>query len=248
MPNSMNFHLDWWMTAADKCPVAVAFINEHGNYSWTNLAFSKLLGWSKAEILGKHWTELTPLTEIGEGQESELRGRSGELQEVFETKTLKTKVGTECLVSIYAHRFPPYGEYQGWIMFITDAGATKESVDALRREYVKLKGIVEGIQTTRDQCQVVHAAILQKVIEEQKGTSERLDELLQNLAVKNSNGNGNGNRVNIGGDYSGRDKTNTPTIVLMWVVIAAVCLGVASMGARLMIRLQDNGPNVTVEQ
>ena len=245
MPNSADFHLEWWMTAADKCPVAVAFINEHGNYSWTNLAFSKLLGWSKTEILGKHWTELTPLTEIGEGQESELRGRLGELQEVFETKTLKTKVGTECLVSIYAHRFPSYGEYQGWIMFITDAGATKESVDALRREYVKLKGIVEGIQTTRDQCQVVHAAILREVVEEQKGTSDRLDELLQNLAVKNSNGNGN--RVNIGGDYSGRDKTNTPVVVLLWVVVAVMALGLTAMGAKLMISHENNRPNVTVE-
>lgn len=243
MPETAKFHLDWWLTAADKCPVAVAFINTDGNYAWTNPAFSKLLGWSKTEILGKHWTELTPLTEIGEGQESELRGRLGELQEVFETKTLKTKAGLEHLVSIYAHRFPPYGDYQGWIMFITDAGASKESIDSLRREYIKLKGIVEGIQTARDQCQVVHAASLQKVIEEQKGISDRLDGLLQSLATRN----GNGNRVNIGGDYSGRDKTNTPTVVLMWVVIAAVCLGVASMGSRLLIRMQEHGPDVTVE-
>ena len=68
---------------------------------------------------------------------------------------------------------------------------------------------------------------------------------MQNLAVKNSNGNGN--RVNIGGDYSGRDKTNTPVVVLLWVVVAVMALGLTAMGAKLMISHENNRPNVTVE-
>lgn len=245
MPETAKFHLDWWLTAAEKCPVAVAFINVDGRYAWTNPAFSKLLGWSKAEIVGKHWTDITPLTEIGEGQQTELRGRLGEQLEVFETKHLKTKAGAESLVSIYAHRFPPYGEYQGWIMFITDAGATRESVDQLRQEYVRIKGMVDGISAARDRDQEERRTALREVIEEQRATKERIDELMNSLLTSNGN---NKSSVSIGGDYAGRDKTNTPTTVLIWMIIAVMALGLAAMGAKLIMgHNENNRPQITVE-
>lgn len=243
MSGTANFHLDWWITAADRCPIAVAFIDAKGEYAWTNPAFSKLLGWSRTEILGKHWSEITPLAEIGEGQETERKTRLGEQTEIYETKTLRTKAGLETLVSIYAHRFPPYGDFQGWIMFLTDATATKDSVDKLRDQYNRIKGQIDLMQTTSQNCQ---ASCAEK-IEETRDKQEEMAVELRNLTNHLLNRSGDGNKVSIGGDYSGRDKTNTPTVVLMWVIIAAVCLGVASMGSRLIIRMQEHGPNVTVE-
>lgn len=245
MPSRTSYDIEWWQEAAERCPVGVAFINANGEYGYVNAAFSKLLGWSRMETIGKHWRELTPLEEIGEGQLIELAGKSGELVECFETKHLKTKAGGELLVSVYAHRMPPHGDYRGWVMFVTDATGTREAVDKLRAEYLKLTGRIEGMQTDSIKCQAECLAEIKRAQDAAEKAARRIDEITEALISRPSN-DGN-NRVSIGGDYSGRDKTNTPTMVLIWVVIAAMGLGLAAMGARLAVGVQDGKPQVTVE-
>ena len=245
MPSRTTYDIEWWQEAAERCPVGVAFVNGDGKYGYVNAAFSKLLGWSRMETIGKHWRELTPLEEIGEGQLIELAGKSGELVECFETKHLKTKAGGELLVSVYAHRMPPHGDYRGWVMFVTDATGTREAVEKLRAEYLKLTGRIEGMQDDSIKCQAACLAEIKRAQDAAEATARRLDDITEALIARN--GSGGGSRVSIGGDYSGRDKTNAPTIVLVWVVVAAMALGLAGMGARLVAGMDDGKPQVTVE-
>jgi PAS domain S-box-containing protein len=243
VPHATEYDLEWWQSAAERCPVAVAFVGADGRYGYVNATFSKLLGWSRMEVVGKHWSELTPLTEIGEGQLTEMAGRSGDLVECYETKRLKTKAGGETLVSLYAHRMPAHGAYKGWVMFITDATGTREAVESLKHEYLKLQGRFEHMQDESVKCQAACLAEIKRAQEVAADSKERLDELTNTLLGRN----GNGNRVSIGGDYSGRDKTNVPTMVLIWIVVAVMGLGLAAMGARLVAGMQDGKPSVTVE-
>jgi PAS domain S-box-containing protein len=243
VPSRTSYDIEWWQEAAERCPVAVAFVNGDGRYGYVNAAFSKLLGWSRVEVVGKHWSDLTPLAEIGEGQLTELAGKAGTLVECYETKHLRTKAGGETLVSMYAHRMPAHGDYRGWVMFITDATGTREAVESLKSEYLKLQGRFEHMQDESVKCQAACLAEIKRAQEEARANTDRLNDLTEALIGRN----GGGSRVSIGGDYSGRDKTNAPTIVLVWVVVAAMALGLAAMGARLVAGMDDGKPQVTVE-
>jgi hypothetical protein len=66
---------------------------------------------------------------------------------------------------------------------------------------------------------------------------QQVNQLTNSLLNRNGNGRSS---VNIGGDYAGRDKTNVPTVVLLWIVIAVMALGLAGMGAKLVLTPTPN--------
>lgn len=234
MPLS-RFGVDWWFAASVQNPDPVAFVTVDDKFAWCNVAWCKLLGYSVEELRRKRWQEVTALEDVAADQAGMDDLKEHGTTEYYLEKEYIRKDGTHVNIALYVHKHPEYGEeHKGYIVFARELDSVT-GIAALRADFERLGQAVVSMQT--------QAARVKEVQDE---LQELRDKNTRNEAVIHAMLNGKGNNVNIGGDVTGRDKTNVPKNAQMWLILTVLALGVMAMGGKLYLDGGGDNPNLQV--
>ena len=139
-------HIRFQQILMDVIPIPVFFKDRDGKYLGCNEAFSKFLGRSKTEIIGKSVFELNPerLAEIYHGKDIELLGIGG--VQTYESR-IRFADGTEHDVIAYKSTFPDMaGTVGGLIGVILDITEQKQAVLALKESESKFRNLFNNAE------------------------------------------------------------------------------------------------------
>jgi PAS domain S-box-containing protein len=147
-------HLRFQQILMDAIPIPVFFKDIDGKYLGCNEAFSKFLGRSKMEIVGKSVFDLSPkhLADIYHAKDIELLTRGG--IQTYESR-VRYADGTEHHVVFYKSTFPDVdGTVGGLIGIILDITDRTKSQIALQESEQRMRRIIDsspvGIRITQD--------------------------------------------------------------------------------------------------
>jgi PAS domain S-box-containing protein len=113
-----------------------------GIFTFANPAMEELLGYSREELIGLHWSAIIPEDER-ERVRRETAKRSQGIVSRYETAVL-SKEGQVIPVIVSARPLSEDGEFVGVLAAFTDITERKQAEEALRQSYVRLQRALEG--------------------------------------------------------------------------------------------------------
>ena len=230
MPDRDDLQLEWWKLACGYNPDPISFVNVKSKFIFSNTAWCELVGWSESELREKTWMEITKHSDVGGDQAEVDKLISGEKKDYYIEKVYLRKDGSEVTVHLYVHRFPEYGDIEGFIVFARRRNS-KEYED-LKSRFFELHKTVLLLQ----QNSLIYNSYSQK-IEKIENELVFTKDILKVMMNKNGN-------INIGdqtgGDHIGRDKIANQSKMMMFLagvcVFVTIALVVIVLGGQLNLR------------
>lgn len=244
--------VEWWRAAAELAPDPVAFVHVDNTFAWVNQAWVRMVGYTPGELIGETWMKLTDAKDVGADMEEVAKVINGEQDCYYDFKFYRHKLTEDRIpVGIFVFRLPQSmcEKHEGYVVFARER-ASRTDLSDIRDEFAELKAAVE-IFRRRDADFTEMRSSLTTIADCHACMKRSIDEAARDRkeiqATLNSVIAGGGKGVTIGGDYSGRDKTNTPQTVLLWLIAAIAVIGALAMGGRLLIEHGNSGSKVEAE-
>jgi PAS domain S-box-containing protein len=121
---------------------AILIEDTQGILIFANPAAEALLGYTHEELIGRHWTTITPKEQV-ETVQQETAKRSQGIISRYET-ALRSKEGQVIPVIVSARPLFEGGKFVGILAAFTDITERKRAEEALRQSYVRLESTLEG--------------------------------------------------------------------------------------------------------
>lgn len=97
-------------------PFPLACVGLDDRFIWVNEAWSRLVGYSSAELKQKRWQDITKVEDVGGDQGSVKDIDAGTIEEYYLEKTYIRKNGAEIPIGLYVHRYPFQGDVECYIV------------------------------------------------------------------------------------------------------------------------------------
>lgn len=231
--NKSELNFQWWKIACERNPNPVCFVDVDNKFIFANKSFCELVGWSESDLKEKSWFEITKNEDIG-GDSSEVSAiKNGLKTEYYLEKTYIRKDKKEIDVCIYVHRYPEFGDHEGYIVFARKLSS--EEFENLKDKFYDLHKTVLLLQQNAVSSEYLSNEIklLGLKLEQQK-------ELI-NMTHRPS--------INIGDKTrSGRDSIKNDSKVIIAVsaiiIIGIICVTALFLGGVLNIDIGNYGVEV----
>lgn len=233
---SSNFsQVDWWKDACEKNPDPIAFVDLDQRYIFCNNAWSKLTGYTEPELKQKKRSHITKSEDIGSDQSEIDNIVKGLKVEYYIEKTIIRKDKSEISVKLFVHRFPEYGEHEGYIIF--GKRVTSEDYEDLKSKFLDLHKTVLMLQQNAvgSQLMAKQLEIMQQKLEQNKEIAKMaIDRNNINIGDKFGNNGSKAGRDNFIGSYNN-------SIILVTVIMILFILTILGFGS-VIIYLLLNKP------
>jgi PAS domain S-box-containing protein/putative nucleotidyltransferase with HDIG domain len=121
---------------------AILIEDAQGIFTFANLAAEGLLGYTREELIGRHWTTIVPKERV-ETVHQETAKRPQGIVSRYETALL-SKEGQVIPVIVGARPLFEDGKFVGILAAFTDITERKQAEEDLRQSYLKLQKTLEG--------------------------------------------------------------------------------------------------------
>lgn len=233
--------IDWWKVACTASPTAIAFVSTSDRFKFANNAWCRLVGWSESELLQKRWQDITAVDDVGGDQGETEHVKDGDKAEYYLEKNYIRKDGTRTPIGLYVHRFPPYGDQKGYVVFAVPLGSAE--LRKLRAEFAALEQTVEKLEAGRLEVKELQAKIAGQDAEI-KTVWSTVHSMLGKSNITTHVGD------HTGGDKSGRDKTINDTKIIA-IVALVLCISITAVVVALLggnLKWDGGGQQIEINQ